>query len=167
MITRARFWGLLAAAALVMVLAGSLPRAVAEPPPLEEEQLRAESDLIVEGRVLSVENTGYADFHAMVRIEKTLKGRPPSNPMRYAWVPPEPGIIGEMNHNVFAGQRVRLYLVFERGRYIPWASNSVEWLEAVPDAQRILPQEPGEVIYADGITREGHCCRCRRRWRRR
>ena len=124
--------------------------AFAVPPPLDEAQRLAEADLVVEGRVLSVENTGQANMRARIRIDQTIKGRAPENPLIYSWVPPEPGLLGPMDHNVFAGQQVRLFLIFERGQYVPWATNSVEFLLNTPENLRALPQKRGEIIYAPG-----------------
>jgi hypothetical protein len=88
---------------------------------------------------------------------RTLKGRPPGPRFRYEFLPPEPGVIGGINASVFAGERLRIYLVFERGQYVAWASNSIEPLEAFPDDRRVLPKKLGEVIDAGAPRRKYRC----------
>jgi len=143
--------------AMVVTVACAVPRAGAEPAPVPMDELIRDSDLIVEAEVLSVTHpspygpTGGPGFLARLRVLKVIKGRPPSNPMPYWFVLPEPDVIGGRNESVFAGERVRLYLYRESsGRYAAWASNSIDVLENFPDQRRIFPDNPGETIYADG-----------------
>lgn len=152
---------LLSAFICSVVGAGSV--AYGEPAPASDAEL-ATSDLILAGRVLSVRSAGRGYMEADVHVGKLHKGAINGTHFRYTWAPPEPGLLGEMNHNVFAGLRVKLYLVHERGRYVPWASNSVEWLSDLADEDRVLPRS-GEVIYADDIQppTAGCCRRMRRR----
>jgi hypothetical protein len=126
-------------------------QASALPAPLEQHALERQSDLIVEVDVLSVAKTGSRDapvWRARLRVRKALKGRAPSTVIRYDFVPPTPGLAGELNTSVFAGERLRMYLIFERGEYVAWASNSIEPLIEFPAARRILPRRHGEVIHA-------------------
>jgi hypothetical protein len=126
-------------------------QAVALPAPLDQYELERQSDLIVEVDVLSVAKTGSRDapfWRARLQIRKTLKGRSPANVIHYDFVPPTPGLAGEINATVFAGERLRMHLIVERGRYVAWASNSIEPLVDLPEAKKILPQRHGEIIYA-------------------
>jgi hypothetical protein len=137
--------------AVALVWALSAGQAAALPAPLEPEELERESDLIVEVDVLSVAKTGSPDapvWRARLRVRRTLKGRPPAAVMTYDFLPPTPGLAGEINASVFAGERLRMYLIFEHGQYVAWTSNSIEPLIDFPAARRILPRRHGEVIHA-------------------
>lgn len=127
---------------------------LAEIPPVPDEQLVRDSDLIIEADVLSVAKIGDVSapaWLAWLRVRATLKGEVPSNPMPYWFLPPEPGLIGGRNESVFAGEHVRLYLIRDRdGRYEAWASNSIEILEEFDPSRRILPTKFGEIIHAGG-----------------
>jgi hypothetical protein len=123
-----------------------------EQAPVPVDELEKQSDLIVEADVLSVAKVGHPDaagWCARLRIRKTFKGPNQESPMTYWFTPPETGVVGGRNESVFAGEHVKLYLVFERGRYVAWASNSVETLDHFPQERRVLPTEFSEVIYAD------------------
>jgi len=128
--------------------------AFAERPPLPEEQLVSDSDLIVEADVLSVTKTGTTEapvWLARLHIRKTLKGNAPSNPMEYWFLPPEPSLAGGRNETVFAGQYLRLYLIRNsNGQYVPWASNSIELLKHFAEDRYVLPRQLGEVLRSDG-----------------
>ncbi len=163
----------------LVVMLGRAVRPTAEPPPLEPRELEKGSDLIVEADVLSVSKAGRPDtpvWEARLRIRKTLKGHPPSDPMIYHFLPPERGVVGGRNESVFAGSRVRLYLFRDKaGEYSAWAPNSVELLESLPRERMVLPTQWGETIEADGSRHLSSggcwCCPCRHRcryyrWRR-
>jgi hypothetical protein len=127
---------------------------LAEIPPVPDEELTRDSDLIIEADVQSVAKTGDVSapaWLAWLRVRKTLKGEVPSNPMPYWFLPPEPGLIGGRNESVFAGEHVRLYLIRDRdGRYEAWASNSIELIKEFDPKRRVLPTKFGEIIHAEG-----------------
>jgi len=139
------------AVALAWALAAG--QAAALPAPVEQDDLERQSDLIVEVDVLSLAKTGSRDapvWRARLRVLKTLKGHPPAAVMHYDFLPPTPDLAGEINASVFAGERLRMYLIVEHGQYVAWASNSIEPLIDFPAARRILPRRHGEIIYAAG-----------------
>jgi hypothetical protein len=57
-------------------------------------------------------------------------------------------LAGEKNFSVFAGERLRMHLVFEHGKYVGWAQNSIEPLSDLPERLRVLPDRLGQVIRA-------------------
>jgi hypothetical protein len=134
-----------------IVLAGSA-LGNAAPAPLTEEKLRNGSDLIIEADVLCVAKLGRPDapaWYAKLAVRKVLKGRVPSNPMPYWFLPAEPGVLGDRDESVFAGERVRMFLIRdEHGNYEVWAQNSIELLQDFPAERRVLPHRFGEVIEA-------------------
>jgi hypothetical protein len=136
-----------------------VPRAAqSAPAPLSEQQLEKGSDLIVEVDVLSVTKRGTpaAPFwQAQLHVRKTLKGTSPSEPMPYAFQPPQTGELGGRNESVYAGEHLRLFLFRDKtGHYAAWAPNSVDLLDDFPTARRILPSKIGETIFADGTRRQ-------------
>lgn len=140
---------------VALVAAGLCSSAHATPAPRPQEELERDSDLIIEADVECVAKVGTPSapgWYARLRVRNVIKGKIPSNPMTYWFTPPEPDIIGTSNECVYAGERVRLYLVFEHNLYVPWASNSIDLLEGVTDEQRVLPHRIGQVITAPRKT---------------
>jgi hypothetical protein len=122
----------------------------AAPAPLTEEKLHDGSDLIIEADVLCVAKLGRPDapaWYARLVVRKVLKGGVPSNPMPYWFLPAERGVLGDRDESVYAGERVRMFLIRDKdGNYVAWAQNSIEPLEDFPAERRVLPTRFGEVI---------------------
>ena len=132
--------------------------AMAEPAPRSDEELQADSDLIIEADILSVtkERTRWGPiWTARLHVRRTIKGQLPSPRFTYRFLPPPPGEIGGINESVFAGQKLRMFLIDDsgQGNFEAWASNSLEPLNHLPEDRWVLPRQYGETIYANG-------CRC-------
>ena len=126
---------------------------VAETAPVEESELLRSSDLVIDVDVRSVtknETQSAVDWLAILDVTAVVKGQVPRNPIPYRFLPPE-GIPGERNEAVYAGQRLRMFLVRNQyGRLVPWASNSIQRLEPFPEQREVLPKRAGERIEANG-----------------
>ena len=130
-------WQLIIAAVFVFQFVSVVP-ALASRPPLSEQELMKQSDLIIEVNVLSLTKIDLPNarfWRAMLCVEKTLKGKAPSTTMPYDFLPPTPGFAGEINTSVYAGERLWMYLIFEQGQYVAWASNSIESLADFPESR--------------------------------
>ena len=150
-------WGLICVMAFASL--SSEPMVWAAPAPLDPEELVRLSDLVVEVDVLSVTKAGTRDapyWRAELRVLRVVKGKTSGNVICYDFTPPTRGLAGEKNFSVFAGERLRMHLVFEHGKYVGWAQNSNEPLSDLPERLRVLPDRLGQVIreniQGDGAT---------------
>lgn len=138
-------------------------RAFALMPPLSRDELRSQSDLIVEADVMGVVLTRveqdatweYRTYRAWLLVRSAQKGPAhPDSTLEVAWQKkrwrssePEP-TRGSFEPAFHPGDRVRAYLTWSEARY---AWRTVHWnaLEVIDQGGTTLPAEIGHIVFAD------------------